>query len=184
MATVMRTAGKGLDMDRVLGKALEHGSTDLIDVAYLKEKAGDTAEDLLAIARGIVEAVNAKAIEQEKAVFALAGSEANWHASVAAFNKSAAPELRAVIVQMFNSGNAASIEAAGKLVVQFAKGTGAVPSPAALVTNGGAAPAIGQALSKDEFQSELRKLNPQDRDYVARRGDLYARRQAGKQLGK
>ena len=184
MATVMRTVGKGLDLDRVLGNALQHGDINLIDKAYLTEKAGESAPELLTIAQGIVQAVTAKAEATNAAVYAMAGGEPNWNASVASFNKDAAPELKTVIVQMLDSTNQAQVQAAAKLIVEFAKSRGAVVTPAGLIANNGSAPVVGQALSKAEFQTELQKLNPQDREYMTKRDDLFGRRQAGKQLGK
>lgn len=184
MAAVLKTAAQGIDLDRLLGKAIEYGDAGLIDTAYLTEKGGVNAAQLLTIAQGIVESTNAKASAVEKEVHGLAGSEANWNACATAFNTKADPALRAVVAQMLDSKKSDQIKAAAKLVVDFAKGTGIVPTPAGLVTGFGAAPISGQGLSKDEFQTELRKLNPQDRGFVAARQDLYARRQMGKQLGR
>jgi hypothetical protein len=132
----------------------------------------------------MVEAINSKALGVEQEVHAMAGSQANWDACTAAFNQKAAPELKAVIATMLDSNKEAQIKAAAKLVVEFAKSTGYVPTGAGLISNGGAAPLTGQGLSKAEFQEELRKLVPSARDYEQRRGDLYARRTAGKQAGK
>lgn len=184
MATMLQTTAKGLDLDRVMGNAIDRGDASLIDVAYLKEVAGDNSANLLLIAQGMVKAINTKAQGIENEVHALAGSQANWDACSAAFSAKAAPELKVVIATMLDSGKEAQIKAAAKLVVEFAKSTGYVPTGAGLVSNGGAAPLTGQGLSKAEFQEELRKLNPNTRDYEERRGDLYARRQAGKQAGK
>lgn len=184
MAAVIRTSAKGIDLDRVLGKAIEYGDANLIDKAYLAEKGGEASAELLTIAQGIVEAVNARSAATTTEVYALAGSEANWNACVAAFNQGAAPELKAVITQMLDSGKTDQIKASAKLVVEFAKSNGTVPTNAGLIANGGAAPLLGQGISKAEFQSELQKLNPQDRDFVAKRSELYGRRQAGKQQGK
>ncbi len=184
MAAVLQTAVPGVDLDRLLGKAVEYGDANLIDLAYLQEKGGANSAQLLRIAQGIVQTVNAKTAAVTGEVHALAGSEANWNACAAAFNQKADPALKAVTKQMLDSKNNEQIKAAAKLIVDFAKGTGIVPTQAGLVQNVGAVPVSGQGLSKDEFQAELRKLNPQDRGFVAAREQLYARRAMGKQLGR
>ena len=184
MATVMQTVGKGIDMDRVFSKALETGNAEFIDVAYLRDSAGENAEQLITIAQGIIQAVNAQASAMESKVYGLAGSEAQWNACTAAFNTGAPEAIKQVVATMLNSGVNSQIEAAAGLVVEFAKGSGFVPNANPLVQSGGAAMPASQALSKDEFQAELRKLNPNDRGFEKARGELFARRQAGKQLGK
>ena len=77
------------------------------------------------------------------------------------------------------------MKAGAKMVVEFSKNSGHLPSVNPLLNTGVAAPAAAaQALDKVGFQTELRKLNPQDRDYIAQREQLFARRQLGRQLGK
>ncbi len=184
LTAALGTAVPGIDLERLLGKAIEYGDAKLIDNAYLLEKGGANAASLLKIAQGIVQSVQAKAEAVAKEAYSLAGSQENWDAATAAFNQKADPALRAVVVQMLDSKNTEQIKAAAKLVVEFAKGGGLIPQPGSLIQNFGSAPATGQALSKDEFQAELRKLNPQDRGFAAAREQLYARRQLGKQLGR
>lgn len=183
MATVMQTVGKGLDMDRVFSKALEHGDASLLDLAYLREKGGANADQLKTIAEGIVQAVNAQADAVTSEIHAMAGGAPQWEASVAAFNKAAPQELRQVVAMMLDSEKRTQISAGAKLVVEYAKSSGIVPNVSALIQNGGAAASTAQALSKEGFQNELRKLNPNSRDYQAQRETLFARRTQGKQLG-
>lgn len=183
MATVMQTVGKGMDMDRALGLAIERGDVTLIDKAYIMEKGGENSAQLLTIAEGIVRAVEAQSVAVTGEVHALAGGEAGWQTSVAAFNATAPQALRQVVAQMLDSENKTQILAAAKLVVEAAKGSGVVPNPRGLITNGGSAASAAQALSKEGFQEALRTLNPQDRNYQNLRADLFARRTQGKQLG-
>lgn len=183
MATVMQTVGKDLDMDRALGLAIERGDTGLIDKAYLREKGGANAEQLITIAEGIVQAVEQQATAVTKEVHTLAGGEAGWNVAVAAFNKSASPEMRSVVKLMLDSEKKSQITAGAKLVVEFAKQSGFVPTVNALVQNGGSAASSAQALSKEGFQEALRTLNPNSRQYQNQRSELFARRQQGKQLG-
>lgn len=184
MATVMQTVGKGLDMDRVLAKAIETGNPEFIDVAYLKEKGGENANELITIAQGIVKSVGERAQSIATSIHSLAGGEANWNASTGVFNQRAPVELRTVVATMLDSGKENLITAAAKMVVEFSKGSGFVPNVQPTLESGFASVPAAQALSKDEFQAELRKLNPNDRNYIAVRGELFARRNMGKQLGK
>ena len=184
MAVAIRSgAPADLDMNRVLARALERGDATLIDRAYLVEKCGKDAAHRIQIAEGIVEAVNRKSSETAKAVYAAAGGQEQWNACTAAFNKAAPAALRTVVIQMMNSGNSDQVGAASQLVVEFAKGQGFVPNSAGrtdLTSHVGAQ----QALSKGEFQAELRKLDPNARDYQEQRGSLFQRRELGKKLGK
>lgn len=184
MAQVMQTAGKGLDMDRIFKKALESGDAELLDLAYIKDKAGANAEQLVTIAKGIVQAVQADTEKSVGAIHALAGGEAQWNACVSAFNTNAPQELKQVISTMLNSGNNDQIQAAGKLLIQFAQGQGFVPNQQPIVQNGGAAVSGAQALSKAEFQAELQKLDTRSATYQQERDTLFNRRVLGKKMGK
>ena len=184
MATVMQTVGKGVDLDRAIGKAIEDGRTDLIDVAYLREVGGANAQDLITIATGLVNAVAAKSASVSNEVHALAGGQANWDAGVAVFNQAAPSELRLVVAQMLDSGKEQLIKAGAKMVVEFSKNSGKLPNVNPLLQSGASAPAAAQALDKVAFQTELRKLDPNSRDFQSQREQLFARRQLGRQLGK
>lgn len=182
MATVMQTVGKDLDMDRVFSKALDHGDASLIDAAYLREKGGANADQLLVIAQGIVQAVNAQAAAVTAEVHNLAGGSQNWEASVAAFNKNAPVEFRQVVALMLDSKDKGKISAGAKLVVEFSKGSGLIPNAQPLI-QAGAGSGAAQALTKEAFQAELRKLNPHSREFSEQRQALFARRQIGRNLG-
>jgi len=183
MATVMQTVGKGVDMDRALGKAIDSGRVDLVDAAYLREVGGENAEQLITIAQGLVQAIEAKSNAVTASVHALAGGEQGWTNSVAAFNTGAPQELRMVVAQMLDSNKDNMIQAGAKLVLEFAKASGRVPNINASLQTGAASMPQGQALDKLGFQAELRKLNPQDRSFEASRNELFARRNLGKQMG-
>jgi len=183
MATVMQTVGKGIDMDRALGKAIENGRIDLIDSAYLREAGGANAEELITIAKGIVQAVEAKGQQVTKDSHALAGGEPLWNASLAAFNTKAPQGLRIVIAQMLDSNQDNLVKAGTKMIVEFGKTSGTVPTANPLLQSGASAMPQAQALDKVGFQEELRKLNPQARDFEQRRGELFSRRDLGRKLG-
>jgi hypothetical protein len=180
MATVMQTVGKDLDLDRVLGKALTHGDLTLIDEAYLNEKAGANAPQLAEIARGIVQAVGAKADAVTKSVYDEAGGEAAWDTSVAAFNNAAPQELRITVAQMLNSTNENFIKAGAKIVAEFGKNSGMIPQIGKPLLSSEAAGAAGQGLSKVQFQAELSKLRPDTPGYEEARTALFTRRSLGK----
>lgn len=184
MATVLKTVGKGVDLDRAIGRAISEGRVDLIDVAYLQEKGGVNSNELITIAQGLVQAVQAKGAAVTESVHKLAGGEAQWDAGVAAFNAQAPQELRVVVAQMLNSNKENLIQAGAKLVVEFSKNSGALPNVNATVASGASSLPAAQALSKVEFQDELRKLNPQDRAFESQRKELFARRALGRQLNK
>lgn len=183
MATVMQTVGKGVDLDRALGHAIETGRVDMVDAAYLREVGGENAEQLIAIAQGLVQAIEAKGTAVTAGVHALAGGEAGWNTSVAAFNTGAPQELRMVVAQMLDSNKENMIQAGAKLVLEFAKASGRVPNITPGLRTGAASAPQGQALDKEGFQAELRKLNPQDRQFNSARQELFARRQLGRNMG-
>ena len=182
MAGAFKVMGAGLDFDRIFAKAIDAGDPSLLDVAYLKEKAGANAEGLIGLAESIVNFTNQQAIQQQNAVFALAGGEAQWNAATTAFNLNAPPEYKLAVKQLIDSGTKANIEAGAKLVTQFALGQGYVPTPAGMLSPTAGARA-GTGLDKVSFQAELRKLNQNDRDYNDKREELFARRRLGQQVG-
>lgn len=183
MATVMQTIGKDLDLDRVMGKALSHGDITLIDEAYLRDAAGANAQQLAEIARGIVQAVEAKSAGITQAVYAEAGGEAQWDSSVAAFNTSAPHELRVTVAQMLNSTNESFIKAGAKIIAEFGKSSGLIPQTGAALLTNAAAGASGQGLNKAQFQQELAKIKPDTPGYEEARQALFTRRSLGKRVG-
>ena len=183
MATVLQTAGKDLDLDRVLGKALAFGDPALVDVAYLRDAGGPQAAQLAEIAKGIVQAVNAKAEAVTNEVYASVGGEAVWHASVAAFNQSAPHELKVTVAQMLDSANENFIKAGAKIVAEFGRNSGLIPQQGAPLLNSASAGVQGQGLTREQFQAELRKIDPNSPGFEQAREALFARRALGKRSG-
>lgn len=182
MATVLQYAAKDLDLDRAIGRALADGRSDLIDLAYIREKGGAAADQIINIAKGVVEAVAAKSASITSSVHALAGDENGWNAGVAVFNQGAPQELRLVVAQMLDSGKEDLIKAGAKIVVEFSKNSGYLPNAKPGVIAAAGTP-TAQALSKGDFQAELQKLNPQDRQFNEKRAELFTRRALGRKLG-
>lgn len=183
MATVLQTAGKDLDLDRVLGKALSFGDPALVDVAYLRDAGGPQAAQLAEIAKGIVQAVNAKAEAVTNEVYSSVGGEAVWHSSVAAFNQSAPHELKVTVAQMLDSTNENFIKAGAKIVAEFGRNSGLIPQQGAPLLNSASAGVQGQGLTREQFQAELRKIDQNVPGYEQAREALFARRALGKRSG-
>lgn len=181
---LLRAAVPEMDIQRAVGNALIYGDPNLVDLAYIKEVAGAKAEDATALAKAFVESCVVAAERAVANVIDTAGGKANWQAATAAFNKLAPAHMKTVVKTLMNSGDPESIKHATSTVVEFAKQSGAMPQPGALVKSGAAAPATSSALSKEEFQAELRKLNPTSRNFNEARNELFQRRQLGKKLGK
>lgn len=184
MATVLKSAGKDLDLDRVLGNALAHGDPNLVDVAYIAEKGGANAQQLAEIAKGIVQAVEAKSVAITAEIHAAAGGEAQWGAAAAVFNKVAPPELRTVVKTLLDSTDAKNIRAGAKIVSEFGRASGQLPQQGANLLSGASAGlASAGGLSAAAFKAEVAKLDPNKPDYMEAREDLFVRRAAGKRAG-
>lgn len=185
MATVLQSAGKDLDLDRVLGRALQYGDVALIDTAYLKEKGGANADSLLRISQSIVQAVEAKSNAVTQSVYALVGGEAQWSQATAVFNQSAPQEVRVTVAQMLNSTNEKFIQAGAKIIAEFGRNSGQLIQLGAPLLNGlQSANMQGQGLSRDEFKSEVGKLDKHAEDYNKKYEALHAQRKLGMSVGK
>lgn len=184
MTTILSTTVAGLDMDRAMGKAIELGDLRLIDSAYLRSIAGANFAQVEALAKGIVERVNAQTSEATQAVYTIAGDKNQWQAASAAFDQQAPQHMKVVIAKLLDSGDKASISAAAQSVMDFARNAGLIAKPGQYVAAGANAGSAATALDKNGFQDALRKLNKQDRNYEANRAELFQRRQSGKNLGK
>lgn len=184
MLTLLDKSVANLDRSRAIGNALTYGDPNLVDVAYLTEIGGANAASLIEIAKGVVGHATASADAAAQSIYAKAGSEANWNAASAAFNKGAPQHLKQFVAYSLNSGDRAQIEAAATTVVEFARNSGLMPvAPTGQVNSGGGAPGSTQALSKAQFQAEHAKLDRNARGYEEARGELMGRRQLGIQMG-
>ncbi len=184
MASVLKVAGKDLDLNRVLGNALAFGDPNLVDVAYISEKGGANAQQLTEIAKGIVQAVEAKSAAIMSEVHALAGGEAQWAQSTAVFNKVAPQELRITVASMLDSTNPAFIKAGAKIVAEFGRSSGQLPQVGSnLLTGASAGLGAAQGLTAAQFKIEQFKLDPQAPGFKEAREALFARRALGKRAG-
>ena len=186
MASALKVIGKGLDLNRVMAKAIETGNAEFIDRAYLKEKSPELADDIIGLAEGIVTSIEAQSEARVTSVHTKAGGKESWDAASAAFSKGAPASLKLAVKTMFDSGNVAHIDAAAELVIAYAQQNGAIAKVAGSVQAGTARASAQQGISKVQFQTELFKLNQNhsnDRDYTERRADLFNRRKIGQQAG-
>lgn len=181
LGTLITTAVPDIDVDRALGKALEEGREDLIDLAYIREKAGDQAGAVEALAKQILHAAQAVATATANQVYATAGGEAQWKAAVAAFNAGAPAHIKAAAKALLDSPEGA-VQGA-QLVVEFARGSGAVISGPGAHISSSAPGTTGAGLDKATFQAELRKLDPNSPTFAAARNELIERRRAGMASG-
>lgn len=185
MATVLQTAGKDIDLDRAISKALKYGDAGLVDVAYLTEKGGANAAQLVTIAQGLVQSVTAQSDAIMSEVYSTTGGEAGWDASVASFNTSAPQALRTTVAAMLDSTNKAQIKAGAQIIAEFGRAGGHIPQQGAPLLNAAAgSSASAQGLDKRGFQAELRKLDVNSPDYNEQRENLFSRREIGRRLGK
>lgn len=184
MAQVLKVSANGLDLDRVLGNALKTQDANMIDVRYVVEKAGAAAPQIVELARSVVQAVQAKSAAVTQEVHSLAGGEAAWKQSAAVFNELAPQELKLAVKQLLGSTDATQIKAGAKLVSDFGKASGRLTQPGTGRTSGlPAAAGTAEGLTKEQFQIELRKLNPGAVDFESQRAALFQRRSLGKRSG-
>lgn len=182
MALMFRNAAKGADLDRALGNAIRYADSRLIDSAYLREIGGDNAEDLIAMAKGIVEGVVQQAQRFEQSVYAEAGGEKAWYQAVNIFNAKAPEELRITVANMIDSQNEKLIRAATRMVVNFNNNSGFAP----VVKEGLRSSPVSQApqgMSEADFDKAIRGLNMFSRDFAQKRDELIRQRKLGIQAG-
>ena len=177
-------APANFDANRALGLAIERGDPSLVDKAYLIEKFGKDAAQRIRIAEGIVQQVQERSKAAAESAYAEAGGKEQWAVAASVFNSQAPSELKMAVVQLLDSGNAEQIKAGSRLVVQFSKSKGLMPQPGQPFQPGAAAGAPAVALDKYGFQTELRKLDPNARNFVELRNELFRRRELGRQLGR
>lgn len=184
MIRVLQAGAPGLDVDRAIGKAVLYGDLSLIDTAYISEKGGKGAKDLMTIAEALVEQANQAAYAIQEEVFSTAGGEENWDASVAVFNKEAPAHLRKVVRTLADSGDREAVLAAAQYVVEFGQQHGVTITKGNQMRGNPSDTNAGQALDRQTFQTELRKLDPRSRDYETQYQQLLERRAVGKRLGR
>ncbi len=181
MATMFKSSVPDMDLDRALANAISYGDPNLIDIAYITDKAGQNAPHLINLAAGIVNTINAQSEAMEQSVYQEVGGRQVWDASVAVFNRSASPEIKATVATMLDSGKANLIKAGAKMVAEFGKSSGMIPKDG-FRFDPVSAPYATQGLNKTQFQQEILKLDSNDPDYGDKYNALIQRRAVGKRL--
>lgn len=180
---IRSTGASDADLQRATKNALEYGDADLIDEEFLKERFKDRWEEAKQIAEAVVEQTGIERQKLVDAVYATAGDKAQWESSLAVYKQHAQPGLQKAIQMMFDSGDSASVKEAAKLVVDFAKNSGVIPSVGGRVV-AGAGVADAGGLSAKDFQAAIGKLNQSSRTYHQDYTKLIEMRRIGRSLGK
>lgn len=175
------------DMVRAVGKALEYGREDLIDVAFIKEKFGVNADQAIQLAKAAITEKAANLVRQETEVHTLAGGKANWDAAVSVYHTNAPEYMKAAIQGLMDTGK---VKEGTQMLLEFAKAQGLTPG-APMLDNPAVVPGAAGALDGAGFRTELNKLyaeaggrSLESGVYGDRYKSLIARREAGRQLGR
>lgn len=175
------------DMVRAVGKALEYGREDLIDVAFIKEKFGDNADQAIQLAKAAIAEKAANLERQTNEVHTLAGGKANWDAAVSVYRTNAPEYMKAAVQGLMDTGK---VKEGTQMLLDYAKTQGLTPG-APLLDNPTVVPGAAGALDAVGFRAELDKLykeaggrSLESGVYGDRYKSLMARREAGRQLGR
>ena len=170
---------KGLDVDRAFGKAIEYGNMDLVDKAYLTDKLGDKAEQVISLSSSLFQAASAKAEAEVQSVYAEHGGKEVVSQAVKFFNEKGDPGVRKVLGSLLSSGVKENIAYAMKQIVDFSKAAGGVINKGQTIPLG--QPSGQRGLSADEYRVAIRELGPRARSEDYER--LAAARKLGVQQG-
>lgn len=170
---------KGLDVDRAFGKAIEYGNMDLVDKAYLNEKLGDKASQIVELSTSLFQAASAKAQAEVESVYQQFGGKDVVAQSVKFFNAKGNPQAKQALGALLNSGVKENIAYAMEQIVNFSKSAGGVVQRGQSIPLG--QPSSQRGLSADEYRAAIRELGPRGRseDY----DKLAAARKLGVQQG-
>lgn len=171
------------DIERALQYATEAGDVRLIDVAFLKERFGDNAEQAQALAEAVMEQNQSSAKALLDTVYTAAGGEANFKSAAELFKANAKPGMVNVVKQMLDSGDPDTVKEAAMLIVEYgSKSGGLVKQGDKLIATSGFNAAAG--ISAEEFTLARQKLNSTSRTYHQDYARLMDLRRIGKQLNK
>ena len=153
---------KDIDTTRAFGKAIEYGNMDLVDKAYLTEKLGDRAEQVIALSSSLFEAASAKAQAEVQSVYTQFGGKETVDQAVKFFNEKGDPNVRKVLGSLLSSGVKENIAYAMEQIVGFSKSAGGVVQKSAAIPLGQPSAQVG--LSAAEYQAKIRELGPKAKD--------------------
>lgn len=180
------TGATSTDLQRIVGKALEYGDANLVDTAFVTEKFGKHADQMIALAKAAVEEQGNSQARAVAQVHALAGSKDNWDNAVSIFNQNAPEHLKSAARMLLDAGQ---LEQGAKLIMDMVQNAGFVPVANGLL-QGGVAPSTGGALNAKQFQEGIAALKKEAGNrslesgpYAQKLQTLHQRRNLGRQQG-
>ena len=172
-----RICGDKVDVARAFGKAVEEDDPRFIDEAYLRELVPEDADQLIAIAKSMMQVATqrAEALEQ-KLYAAIPGGKPVVEQASALFQQHASKQEKAAIARLLDSGDYEAAEYALQRIVDFAKGSGKL-----VVHHDPAFGAAGaeKGLTRAEYAKALMQTNLSESQYAT----LKAQRQLGLSQG-
>lgn len=184
---VAATKATNADIDRLTKNALEHGNLALIDEAFARERFGDKADQVLALAKAAVEQKLSNVTTAISEVHAMAGGKDRWDSAVAVFNENAPQHLKTAVTLLMDSGqHKEGTQLLLDTVVQAGLFVDANPTIQGLAGKSSG----GGALGMREFQTEMAKLKQEAGNRSLESGpfgeryqQLIERRAMGRRLG-
>ena len=175
-----------LDRQRIMGKALEFGDPDFIDVNYLRDQIGDQADILVPFLEEIVEATQQGYESLVQDIYKEVGGQERWQGIAQVFTQTAPASIRNVAKQLIDSQDLDQIGQGIRLILDYSEQSGIAPKPPRLIQGQGFTQGGGQALSAEDFKAELAKIgsrNSNPRNYDKLVTELRQRRALGIELG-
>lgn len=172
------------DVAKAMELAYATGDAEKIDVAFLRERYGDKADQAIALVQAVFEADVSAKDNLLKDVYSTAGGEEQFKRCVDLFKQGAKPALQAVVRNMLDSGDTEAVKQAASLIAEYGKESGAFVEKQGGRLNAQSGVVAGQGLSRDEFNAARQQLNPMSRSYRQDFDKLIQLRQLGKAAGK
>ena len=175
-----------LDRQRIMGKALEFGDPDFIDVNYLRDQIGDQADILIPFLEEIVETSQQSYESLVQGIYQEVGGQERWQGIAQVFTQTAPASIRNVAKQLIDSQDINQISQGIRLILDYSEQSGIAPKPPRLIQGQGFTQGGGQALSAEDFKAELAKIgsrNSNPRNYDKLVTELRQRRALGIELG-
>lgn len=174
-----------IDRERVLGRALEYGDPDLIDINYLKEVVGDQYDIVLPFFEDIVEQQSQGFEAVVNEIHEFVGGKAQWEGIANAFATNAPASVRNVVKQLVDSNKLEDVKQGIEFIVDFAQRNGLAAKQPQRVNSYGQSTG-GDTLTAEQFRAALRELGGRNSDpkrYDTQVEILRKQRAAGIELG-
>lgn len=185
LITLLDTHYPTLDRERIVGRALEYGDPDLIDVNYLRDQMGDLADTFLGFFEDLVTERASSYDELVEEVYEFVGGKEQWDLVAKTFRSKAPAHIINTVRSLVDSTNRDEVEQGLKFIYDYSIQTGLVDkTPKRVATGGGGAG--GDGLSAEQFSKALKELGHRNKDpktYDATVASLRQRRATGISLG-